>query len=283
MPARPPPAAGRSPRGLAQAAHEAAAHLTEASADLERVVGECGFETTESAVRRCCAPDELAALESASPSTTTLCWRLEPFATMPGSSKLPARPAPDLAALTAAQVAAAEALADAEATHAPSGRLPGGSRRSDPSSLDALAAWAPVREAHELAAGWPHFVEGKAADNRAQMRLSAYVLVLASRPGRRRGQRSAVPDDRPALRPRAHRRQAAPARPAAGSPAGPRRVVGRGPRPGDALRRRDLRGLPRARPGPGRRGHPGGRRQADLDTLFVDEGFGSSTPTPSTT
>ncbi|MEQ4500303.1 SMC family ATPase, partial [Nocardioides kribbensis] len=41
----------------------------------------------------------------------------------------------------------------------------------------ALEQWAPVRERLELATGLSTFVEGKAADNALQMRLSAYVLA----------------------------------------------------------------------------------------------------------
>ena len=40
----------------------------------------------------------------------------------------------------------------------------------------ALGAWAPVREARDLTASLAALVEGKSADNRLRMRLSAYVL-----------------------------------------------------------------------------------------------------------
>jgi len=40
-----------------------------------------------------------------------------------------------------------------------------------------LASWSPVREELELTARLAHFVEGKSPDNRLQMRLSAYVLA----------------------------------------------------------------------------------------------------------
>ncbi len=43
--------------------------------------------------------------------------------------------------------------------------------------LAALRAWRPVREDLELATGLSAFVEGKSPDNRLQMRLSAYVLA----------------------------------------------------------------------------------------------------------
>lgn len=40
-----------------------------------------------------------------------------------------------------------------------------------------LAAWTPAREAHELAAGLSSFAEGKGPDNPQRVRLSAYVLA----------------------------------------------------------------------------------------------------------
>ena len=155
---------------------EAAAHLAEASADLERVVGECGFETTESAVRALLPPDELTALESAVAAHDNALVAARAVRDDALLIEASARPAPDLAALTAAQVAAAEALADAEATHRTVRETAGRIEALRTQLLDSLSDWAPVREAHELAARVANFAEGKAADNRAQMRLSAYVL-----------------------------------------------------------------------------------------------------------
>ena len=40
----------------------------------------------------------------------------------------------------------------------------------------AMAAWAPVRDEHAVVAGLAALVEGKSADNQLRMRLSAYVL-----------------------------------------------------------------------------------------------------------
>ncbi len=48
---------------------------------------------------------------------------------------------------------------------------------STPSSTTAVAAWRPVRDELELTTQLSSFVEGKAPDNRLQMRLSAYVLA----------------------------------------------------------------------------------------------------------
>ena len=114
-------------------------------------------------------------------------------------------------------------------------------------STAALAAWAPVRAELELTADLALLRRGQAPDNAFQMRLSAYVLAHRLGAGRRGRQPAAGADERPALLPRPHRparRRRDPRRP---QPARPRRLVGRGPRPGHAVGRRDLRRL--ARPG----------------------------------
>lgn len=87
------------------------------------------------------------------------------------------RPVPDLAAARARREAAGS---DARAAHA---QLEVASRRVarlgtlGDELRAALVAWAPVREDLDLAAHLSAFVEGKSADNTLQMRLSAYVLA----------------------------------------------------------------------------------------------------------
>jgi exonuclease SbcC len=87
-------------------------------------------------------------------------------------------PEPDLAASEAAALAATDALHRAREAAAAVGRTL--ARVEDIAArLDAaLAAWQPVREALALATRVSAFAEGKAADNRLQMRLSAYVLAF---------------------------------------------------------------------------------------------------------
>ena len=83
---------------------------------------------------------------------------------------------PDLVALEAAYDAAAHELAT---THAAERREAARAVRLaelDRRLTDAVAAWDPVRAELDLVAGLASFVEGKSADNRLQMRLSAYVL-----------------------------------------------------------------------------------------------------------
>ncbi len=95
----------------------------------------------------------------------------------PGSEELAAAAPPDVDALAGAHRAALGALNDARTAEdrwtTRAGRL-----ASLHSSLsDALDDWAPLRAELELATRLCAFVEGKSADNRLQMRLSAYVLA----------------------------------------------------------------------------------------------------------
>ena len=97
----------------------------------------------------------------------------------PGADEVAAAAAPDLAG--ARRRPTSTRCAD-WATRAPR-RRPGRKRaraaraRWSPSSTRAVAAWRPLRDDLELVTRLSAFVEGKSADNRLQMRLSAYVLA----------------------------------------------------------------------------------------------------------
>ena len=110
-------------------------------------------------------------------------------------------------------------------------------------------------------------VRGMGHDNQLQMRLSSYVLATRldqvldaanERLGHMRDQRYLLQRTGRAAR------TAQPGRPRA---RGRRPVDRRRPRPGDAVRRRDLRGVAVAGARAGRRGHPGGRRHRDRDAV----------------
>ncbi|PUA79265.1 AAA family ATPase [Nocardioides currus] len=88
-----------------------------------------------------------------------------------------ALPRPDLTALAAAHTASESAARTAHARHDEATR-----RRSRLTTLadevtEALQAWRPVRDELELTARLALLVEGRSADNALQMRLSAYVLT----------------------------------------------------------------------------------------------------------
>ena len=89
-----------------------------------------------------------------------------------------AAPPPDVPALTGAHERAARILAETRAAE-----LRERDRAERLAELadrlrEAVAAWAPVRSEHQVVAGLAAFAEGKSADNRLQMRLSAYVLAF---------------------------------------------------------------------------------------------------------
>lgn len=94
----------------------------------------------------------------------------------PDADEVAAAAPPDLSALTTAHEAALDTLGQARAREqhwaARARRLADLATRLEA----ALAAWAPLRADLELVTRLSAFVEGKSADNRWQMRLSAYVL-----------------------------------------------------------------------------------------------------------
>ena len=95
----------------------------------------------------------------------------------PGAAEAAAGPAPDLPALERAHGAALTELGTARSRAAlwttRATRL--ATLVAELSEL--LEEWAPLRESLELAVRLAGLVEGKSADNRLQMRLSAYVLA----------------------------------------------------------------------------------------------------------
>ena len=83
---------------------------------------------------------------------------------------------PDLTGL-AAQVAESSRLRDEQhAAHEQAGLRVQRLQALTDELAEALAAWRPVRAEHTLTAGLAALVEGKSADNQLRMRLSAYVL-----------------------------------------------------------------------------------------------------------
>ncbi|WGL50587.1 SMC family ATPase [Nocardioides sp. BP30] len=95
----------------------------------------------------------------------------------PGADDLAQRPTPDLTALASAHETALATLGSAQAAVA-HGTATLGRLAELRDELDAgLAAWAPLRGALETATRLASFAEGKSADNRLQMSLSAYVVA----------------------------------------------------------------------------------------------------------
>jgi exonuclease SbcC len=168
---------------LAQAcaAHERLAmaerDLARAQRALTHAATGAGFDTVSAARAARLADTERAALATRIQQVDDALAAARAVTDDPDHSAAAALTHPDVEALTAAH---ADAELRARVTHA---RHDEAARRRDRLTTladqvtAALAAWSPVRHELELTARLALFVEGKSADNALQMRLSAYVLA----------------------------------------------------------------------------------------------------------
>ncbi len=213
----------RAATGLAQARdalveqERADTHAAEAAAAAAAAAAEQGFTDVADALAAVLDDEATAAVEAGLRARDVAAAEAEAVLRDDAVRDAVAAEAPDLPALVAARDDATESHAAARAAHeAAVGRRERLAARAT-ALREALAAWAPVRADYALVRSLSEFAEGKGPDNTRQMRLSAYVLAGPARAGRGGRQRAAVPDDRRALHPRAHRRSAAPASAAAAS------------------------------------------------------------------
>jgi DNA repair protein SbcC/Rad50 len=95
----------------------------------------------------------------------------------PGADELVAAPLPDVAALGTEHQVALRRLGDARAQEAAWSTRAERLARLATDLGRAVAAWRPLDDELEVVTRLAAFVEGKSADNRLQMRLSAYVLA----------------------------------------------------------------------------------------------------------
>ncbi|CUR60095.1 putative exonuclease [metagenome] len=159
-----------------RARDDEAAQLAELLDDLAREAARCAFDDPQEAIAAVRSPGEVAELDR------RLTERDIAIATARSAlddSEVVAAldsPAPDLVALERDLRGARSALTDAEAAHRRAQEVAVRVRDLDAQLADELAAWAPIRDRHDLVSRVCGFVEGKSPDNRAQMRLSAYVL-----------------------------------------------------------------------------------------------------------
>ena len=184
------------------------------------------------------------------------------------------QPAPDLTALAHAVREASGLLTDAAAAAELTERRATRVAGLVDALHTALATWAPVREELDLATRMSSFAEGKAPDNRLQMRLSAYVLAhrLSQVVAAANARLATMSDRRYTLEHTARR--------GAGETRGGLSLLVRDDWSGEARDPATLSGgetfvvsLALALGLADVIIHEVGR--ADLDTLFVDEGFGS--------
>jgi len=187
-------------RTSAQRAYDAAltrdaarAALDDAETALARAALEAGFD--DGAAARACelSADELTRLDDLVRHYRAELAAAEAILTEAGALLLLEAPEPDLESLEKAHRAAAAAVQRARAAHQVAERRQARVAGLVTELRAALDAWAPVRDRLELATEVSSFAEGKAPDNRLQMRLSAYVLgyrlsqVVAAANARLRG------------------------------------------------------------------------------------------------
>jgi exonuclease SbcC len=158
-------------------AHERAAHeLSEASGAAHAAAKAAGFGSLEDALGSVLPGGEAADRVSRLDARRGARAAAEAVLGDAAVAEALAQPAPDVDALTGA-VRAAEALRDQ--THAAREQAVARSTRLEALGSELrreLAGWEPVRRQHALAASLASLAEGRSADNQLKMRLSAYVL-----------------------------------------------------------------------------------------------------------
>jgi DNA repair protein SbcC/Rad50 len=248
--------------------------LADATTALVRAVLEAGFDDADEAREAVLSPDSVTALEQSVHQHRAMLAGAREILAEPDAWQLLTTPEPDVPGAEERARSAAEALERKRSLHEVAARTDERVGLLVNELLSALAVWAPVREELGLATAVSSFAEGKAPDNRLQMRLSAYVLayrlsqVVAAANGRLAG----MSDQRYSLEHVGRR--------GAGEARGGLSLVVRDDWSGESRDPATLSGgetfvvsLALALGLADVVAHEAGG--ADLQTLFVDEGFGS--------
>jgi exonuclease SbcC len=155
----------------------AVAARDEAEATALAAAHDAGFPDLDAALAAELSTEEIATLTARQRHHERRAAVVAAILAAPGAEALATAPTPDLPALEDAHAAALAAMGSAQSAVA------GGATRLARlaelrAELDqALAAWAPLRADLTLATRLASFAEGKSADNRLQMSLSAYVVA----------------------------------------------------------------------------------------------------------
>jgi exonuclease SbcC len=173
-------ARNRAAHDLLQAldARDAAAdRASETRSAVDAAATEAGFDDPAAAVAAALPAAELERLAAQVADHERRLANAESVLSEPGADQVGLFPPPDLPALTRAHDRAHRVLTSARSTEETwAGRVERLARLVDDLG-EALARWSPVRAELKLTTRLSGFVEGKSADNRWQMRLSAYVLA----------------------------------------------------------------------------------------------------------
>ena len=146
-------------------------------AQLEQAAVDAGFTDADAATGAVLEADSLELLEREIALHDRAVARVEETLTEPGLRERAALAPPDLAGLEAVHAQAATDLSEA-ATAANLARTRSGRVNGLGAGLaSALEAWSPVRAEHGLVTRLAALADGTSADNRLRMRLSGYVLA----------------------------------------------------------------------------------------------------------
>ena len=154
----------------------ALASLRSATRAATAAAAKAGFRDVDDALAHALQPDMADRLEQDISAHDTSIAGAKALVADPELTRVAALPPPDLDALTYTAQQATSGLSEAAtATEVATRRA---ARVGDLTTglSDALTAWGPLRDQLALATRMASFAEGKSPDNRLQMRLSAYVL-----------------------------------------------------------------------------------------------------------
>lgn len=150
---------------------------TEADSALAGWLAEHDFEHVDAALSAVLPPAEVTSLEEAVAQHEERLGVVRSVLAEPGVREAADRAAPDLAALEAELDRAASVLAAVRTRGEVAAKRAARTAVLRGELEQALDAWAPVRAAYLVSAELAAFLEGKSPDNELRMRLSAYVLA----------------------------------------------------------------------------------------------------------
>jgi DNA repair protein SbcC/Rad50 len=155
-----------------------AEHAVEVAQDAaERACGEAGFPTMAAALAAVRTPEVLQRLVDEQDRLAAEAAAAADCLADPRLVAAGAAPAADAEAAESAVASARAALTTAVAAHTQAVDTCSALRRLQLALADALSTLGPLREQHRLVDGLSHLVEGTGADNAKRMRLSSYVLA----------------------------------------------------------------------------------------------------------
>ncbi|MFT4084256.1 MAG: SbcC/MukB-like Walker B domain-containing protein, partial [Nocardioides sp.] len=167
----------RADRARLEAVQRTRTALAEADRALAAALGESGFATVEQAAAAALAPDVVEELTATVKHHDRRLAVVRDVLGEPGADRVLASEPPGLEAALAAESVAQEELSQAQAAvRTAVDRLARLGALGEELGT-ALRTWAPVRDRFAVADRMTSFVEGKSADNALQMSLSAYVVA----------------------------------------------------------------------------------------------------------